>query len=151
MEVRISTVEIRDTANNRLVTCLEILSPVNKREPGLIPYRQKRQRLYEANVHLIEIDWLRRGIRPFEHPRLPEVPYLVTLTRAQASEVEVWPIRLQDPLPVIPVPLKSPDPDIPLELPSALRDIYDEAVYDLSIDYRQPPQSRRYRKTIDGG
>ena len=99
MEVRIWSVEIRDTANNTLVTCIEILSPVNKRDPGLTPYRQKRQRLYKANVHLIEIDLLRRGIRPFEHPRLPEVPYLVTLTRAQATEMEIWPVCLQDSLP----------------------------------------------------
>jgi hypothetical protein len=139
VEVRISSVEIRDTAGNTLVTSIEILSPVNKREPGLTPYRQKRQRLYHANVHLIEIDLLRRGIRPFAHPRLPEVPYLVTLTRAQASEVEVWPICLQDSLPVIPVPLRPPDLDVPLNLSSALRDIYDEAFYSLSIDYREPP------------
>ena len=37
--VRIPSVEIRDTAGNTLVTSIEILSPVNKREPGLTPYR----------------------------------------------------------------------------------------------------------------
>ncbi|MBD2068936.1 DUF4058 family protein [Leptolyngbya sp. FACHB-671] len=139
IEVRIPTVEIRDTASNTLVTSIEILSPVNKREPGITPYRQKRQRLYRANVHLIEIDLLRRGTRPFVHPRLPSVPYLVTLTRAQAQEIEVWPIALSDLLPVIPVPLRSPDADVPLDLASALRDIYHEAFYNLSIDYREPP------------
>ncbi|MBD2090488.1 DUF4058 family protein [Microcoleus sp. FACHB-1515] len=139
VEVRIVTVEIRDRASNTLVTSIEILSPVNKREPGIIPYRQKRQRLYQANVNLLEIDLLRRGTRPFVHPRLPAVPYLVTLTRAQALEVEVWPIALQDPLPVIPVPLRSPDTDVPLDLESALRDIYDEAFYQLSIDYCEEP------------
>ena len=139
VEVRIVSVEVRDTASNTLVTSIEILSPVNKREPGITPYRQKRQRLYNANVHLMEIDLLRRGTRPFAHPRLPAVPYLVTLTRAQAKEVEVWPILLQDTLPIIPVPLRSPDLDVPLDLASALRDIYDEAFYNLSIDYREPP------------
>jgi hypothetical protein len=139
VEVRIASVEIRDTASNTLVTRIEILSPVNKREPGIIPYRQKRQRLYAANVHLIEIDLLRRGTRAFMHPRLPMVSYLVTLTRAQARDVDVWPLALPDPLPVIPVPLRSPDEDVPLDLASALRDIYDEAFYNLSIDYREPP------------
>ena len=47
VEVRVPTVEIRDVASNQLVTCIEILSPVNKREPGLAVYRQKRQRLVE--------------------------------------------------------------------------------------------------------
>ena len=59
VEVRIPTVEIRDTANNVLVSYIEILFPVNKRQPGLTPYQQKRQRLYGANVHLIELDLLR--------------------------------------------------------------------------------------------
>jgi len=139
VEVRIASVEIRDTASNTLVTSIEILSPVNKREPGIVSYRQKRQRLYAANVHLIEIDLLRRGTRAFMHPRLPMVSYLVTLTRAQARDVDVWPLALPDPLPVIPVPLRSPDEDVPLDLASALRDIYDEAFYNLSIDYREPP------------
>ncbi|NEO53891.1 MAG: DUF4058 family protein [Okeania sp. SIO3B5] len=31
---------------------IEVLSPVNKREPGLTNYRQKRRRLYQARVHL---------------------------------------------------------------------------------------------------
>lgn len=138
IEVRIVTIEIRDTASNTLVTSIEILSPVNKREPGLATYRQKRQRLYSANVHLIEIDLLRRGTRPFAHPQLPAVPYLVMLTRAQSQVVEVWPITVQDPLPIIPVPLRLPDTDVPLDLATALREIYDEAFYNLSIDYRQP-------------
>ncbi len=139
VEVRVVTIEIRDTANNVLVSCIEILSPVNKREPSLTTYRQKRQRLYQANVHLIEIDLLRRGTRPFNHPRLPDVPYFVTLTRAQSGVVEVWSIHLQDRLPTIPIPLRPPDPDIALQLSEALNAIYDEAAYDLSIDYTQPP------------
>src|SRR5215475_10402791 len=57
IEVQIVTVEIRDTAHNRLITCIEILSPVNKREPGLTVYRQKRHRLYQAGVHLVELDF----------------------------------------------------------------------------------------------
>ena len=139
IEVRLVSIEIRDTASNTLVTSIEILSPVNKREPGITPYRQKRQRLYNAKVHLIEIDLLRRGTRSFVHPRLPDVPYLVTLTRAQAQEIEVWPLALQDPLPIMPVPLRPPDADVPLDLAAALRDIYDEAFYNLSIDYRELP------------
>lgn len=141
VEVRIPTIEIRDTANNSLVTSIAILSPVNKREPGLSQYRQKRQRLYQANVHLIELDLLRRGTRPFDHPRLPAAHYFVTLTRAQTAAVNVWPIDLRDPLPTIPIPLKAPDPDVALDLGLALSEIYDEAGYDLSIDYAQtaPP------------
>jgi hypothetical protein len=137
--LRLVNVEIRDTAQNVLVTCIEVLSPVNKREPGLSVYRQKRQRLYQAGVHLIELDLLRRGTRPLAHPRLPKVSYAIALTRANSGVMEVWPLGLQDGLPIIPVPLRSPDPDVLLELPQVMADIYDEAAYDLSIDYSQPP------------
>jgi len=53
--------------------------------------------------------------------------------------MDVWPLRLQDSLPIISVPLRSPDADVSLELPHVMADIYDEAAYDLSIDYSQPP------------
>jgi hypothetical protein len=139
VEVRLTSVEVRNADDSELITSIEILSPVNKREPGLTKYRQKRQRLRQAGIHLLEIDLLRRGARPLIHPRIPDVPYLVTLTRSHAGQVEVWPIELQDTLPVVPVPLRSPDPDVPLELSPALAAIYDEAAYELSVDYSQPP------------
>jgi len=73
------------------------------------------------------------------HPRIPPSPYLVTLTRARAATMEVWPIALEDRLPVISVPLRAPDPDVALDLQAALGAVYDAAAYDLSIDYDQPP------------
>lgn len=139
IQIRLTRVEIRDTANNKLITSIEILSPVNKREPGLTTYRQKRQRLYRADVHLLELDLLRRGTRPFAQPRLPKVPYCMALTRAQSKQVEIWPVELPTPLPIVPVPLQSPDPDVPLDLQAILTAIYDEAAYDLTLDYRQAP------------
>ncbi|MGK7927693.1 MAG: DUF4058 family protein [Spirulina sp.] len=35
--------------------------------------------------------------------------------------------------------MRSPDADIVLDLPLALREIYEEAAYDLSIDYQDSP------------
>jgi hypothetical protein len=137
--VRIINVEIRDVAQNRLVTSIAILSPVNKREPGLTAYRQKRRRIYQAGVHLLELDLLRRGTRPFAQPRLPRVPYCIALTRAQSQQIELWPVDLPQALPIVPVPLNAPDPDVPLDLQGALKAIYDEAAYDLSLDYGQMP------------
>ncbi|MCU0569203.1 MAG: DUF4058 family protein [Oculatellaceae cyanobacterium Prado106] len=138
VEIRIPVIEIRDTANSVLVTFIEILSPVNKREPGLSSYRQKQQRLRQAQVHLVEIDLLRRGTRPFDHPRLQDA-YRVSLTRAEASTVDIWAISLWERLPILPIPLRSPDLDTSLDLQQALTEIYDEAGYDLSIDYTQSP------------
>ena len=93
VEVHIPVVEIRDRKNNKLVTAIEILSPVNKRKPGLEPYREKRLRLHYAGVHLIEIDLLRRGERPLEHPYLPKSHYLVSLIRAGTGKTRLGNLR----------------------------------------------------------
>lgn len=138
-QVRLVSVEIRDVAENQLVTSIEIISPVNKREPHLSRYRQKRERIRGADVHLLEIDLVRRGTRVWEYARLPQVPYVVVLTRAGSSTMEVWPIKLSESLPRLPVPLRHPDKDVVLDLPAALANVYDEAFYHLSIDYQQAP------------
>jgi hypothetical protein len=139
IEVRLATVEIRDTAHNRLVTSIEILFPVNKREPGLSKYRDKRRQLHAANVHILEIDLLRRGQCPLAHPRIPQSAYRITLIRATARCADIWSLRLQDALPVVPVPLRQPDGDLPLDLATAFTTIYDRAAHDLSLNYDAPP------------
>jgi hypothetical protein len=139
VEVRLTTVEIRDTAHNRLVTSIEILSPVNKREPGLSKYREKRRQLHAADVHILEIDLLRRGQRPLVHPRIPPSAYRVTLIRAAARCADIWSLRLQDTLPIVPVPLRTPDAGVPLDLATACTTISDRAAYDLSLNYAEPP------------
>ena len=139
--VKLATVEIRDAAQRRLVTSIEILSPVNKRPGGgLVEYRTKRDTVLLADAHLLEIDLLRQGTRPPRLIDLPKSDYFVFLTRAERSDLtETWPISVREPLPVVPVPLLPGDDDVPLDLAHALRTIYDEARYDLSIDYGEPP------------
>lgn len=137
--VQIPVVEIRDVAKNRLITAIEILSPVNKKQPGLDAYREKRMDLHRSGVHLVEIDLLRRGTRPFVHPMMPKAHYIVTLMRAGSRKTEVWAFNVQDILPVLPIPLVAPDPDVPLDLKQALDLIYGRGLYELSIDYRKDP------------
>lgn len=140
-QIRLITVEIRDVARRDLVTSIEILSPVNKRSGGgVAEYRAKRAMVISARVHLLEIDLLRMGTRAPLLIELPESDYFVFLTRAERSDLtETWPIDVRDPLPVVPVPLLPGDDDVPLDLGHALRTIYDEARYDLSIDYSELP------------
>ena len=139
IEVRIPVVEIRDRKDNRLITAIEILSPVNKRKPGLEPYRAKRLLLYESGVHLLEIDLIRRGERPFNYPDTPKTHYWVTLVRAGSGKTDIWAFNIQDTLPAVPVPLKNPDLDRVLHLGKALPDLYERSRYDLSIDYKEDP------------
>jgi hypothetical protein len=132
-------VEIRDVAERRLVTCIEVLSPTNKRGPGREEYAGKRLQILSGPAHLLEIDLLRVGVRfPTAEP-LPATPYFVFLSRAeQRKKVEVWPVPLEGPLPVVTVPLLPGDPDVPLDLQQALATVYDIIGYDELIDYSQP-------------
>jgi Protein of unknown function (DUF4058) len=57
----------------------------------------------------------------------------------QYLERDLWPIQLANTLPNIPLPLLEPDEDVPLDLSAAVAAVYDEAAYDLSLDYNQSP------------
>src|SRR5262249_9346341 len=102
------TVTIRDVEHHHLGAALEIPSPTNKRGEGRREYLRRRDRFLGSDVHLLEIDLLRKGRRvPMEEP-LPPAPYFVFLSRAdQRPLTEVWPIALDQPLPEVPVPLRG--------------------------------------------
>lgn len=140
--LRLHRVEIRTTAQQQLVTVIEILSPVNKR-PGhqaYRAYRRKRRDLLHSDVHLLEIDLLRGGERPPLERPVPAAAYYVVLSRAERRpKVDVWPIQVWDPLPVLPVPLLAPDPDVALGLGMAVASVYERGAYAQQIDYHQPP------------
>jgi hypothetical protein len=142
---RYARLEIRTAGDETLVTAIELLSPANKRagmteSAGAAAYDTKRQELFRTSAHLLEIDLLRNGVRPQLARPLPDYPYFVFLSRAERRPtIEIWPIGLRDPLPVVPVPLRHPDPDVALDLGAALRQIYDSAGYERRIDYRADP------------
>jgi Protein of unknown function (DUF4058) len=129
------------TPEQRLVTCVEVLSPSNKRRgtEGWELYLRKRQALLMGTANLVEIDLLRGGSRlPMLDP-WPNSPYTLLVCRQdRAPYCQVWPAHFQRPLPTIPVPLASPDPDVPLALQPMIEAIYARARYGRSIDYARP-------------
>ena len=135
------TIEIRDTANRQLVTAIEVLSPTNKRGEGRVEYLAKRRRILLSTAHLLEIDLLRQGQRvPMQKP-LPSARYFIFLSRAEKRPItEIWPLCLQDPLPVVPIPLLPGDADMALDLQQAFTMTYDLLGYDLAVDYTQPAE-----------
>jgi hypothetical protein len=139
--LHLNTIEIR-TAEQQLVTVIEILSPVNKRSghDAYLEYRRKRRDLFRSGTHLIEIDLLRAGERLELDSPVPPAPYYVILSRVERHPtVEVWPIQLWDRLPVLPVPLLEPDPDATLDLAAAVSEVYERGAYAVQIDYQRPP------------
>jgi hypothetical protein len=134
------SVEVRDVANRRLVTVIEILSPVNKMGDGAIEYAAKRSTLMGTSVHLLEIDLLRRGGRVLFETDPPPADYYVFLSRfTNRPYTDVWPISLRERLPVVPVPLLPPDPDVPLNLQRAVDACYDLVHYERLLDYTATP------------
>jgi hypothetical protein len=135
------SVEIHDTTQRRLVTAIEVLSPVNKRGQGRAEYLRKRRGIMLSDAHLIEIDLLRQGRRVPMRQALPSVPYFVLVGRAENRPIlDVWPIALDQPLPIIPIPLLPGDADTFLDLQQAFTTVYDLVGYDLIVDYQRPPE-----------
>lgn len=143
--LRLQSIEVHSVVDSRLVTVIEILSPVNKRpdHKAYAVYQRKRRKILNSNeVHLLEIDLLRGGQRPPLARPVPAAPYYVMLSRTnRRPKVQVWPIQLTDKLPIVPVPLLAPDADALLDLGAAVASVYERGAYDLQLDYQTEPPS----------
>ena len=139
-EVPLLSIEVQDVASRRLVTAIEILSPVNKVGLGWAEYEAKRRDLLMRPVHLLEIDLLRRGRRITLDGAPPPADYYCYLSRfTHRPLTDVWAIGLRDPLPVVPVPLLPPDADVALDLQRAVNACYDLVRYERLLDYTALP------------
>lgn len=135
-EIPALSVEIRDVAERRLVTVIEILSPGNKRGVGWEDYNAKRVELLSTRTHLVEIDLLRAGRRIHLIGELPNAPYFVFLSRVQRRpRTQVFPIPLRAKLPTIPIPLLPPDADVALDLQVAVEACFSLVHYERLLDY----------------
>ncbi|MCI0681199.1 MAG: DUF4058 family protein [Gemmataceae bacterium] len=146
----------------RLVTSIEILSPTNKTpgEQGRDLYRQKQAELAASKVNLVEIDLLRGGEHTTAVPREELIDqagacaYHVCCWRFHRfQEYRVYPIQLDEPLPVLAIPLLPGDPDVPLPLQPLFDQVYDAGPYPRVVDYRDdvpppplPAEKRRWLK-----
>jgi len=141
-EVPLLSVEIRDVAQRRLVTVIEILSPVNKRGDGARDYANRRLELMQTATHLLEIDLLCQGERIELMGELPPAPYYVYLSRSERRPfTQVWALSLRKPLPTLPVPLLQPDPDVFLDIQAALTACFELVGYEELLDYTIAPPS----------
>jgi hypothetical protein len=141
MEVRQPYLLVRDRATRRVVTVIEVLSPVNKAEgtSGREEFLRKRREVMQSETHWLEIDLLRAGDRPPELRGASD--YYALLKRGDASDdaVEAWPFSLRDTMPTIAVPLVRPLDDAPLALQQAIDLLFQRYGYAEWLAYESPP------------
>ncbi|MBM3236668.1 DUF4058 family protein [Candidatus Poribacteria bacterium] len=140
-KVREGYLEIRDRKTHEVITVIEVLSPTNKVPgEGRREYEAKRRQLLYTLTNLVEIDLLRVG-EPMEMKPLPNSDYRI-LVRAgwERPKARLYAFSVRQPIPDLPVPLRRGEKEVLLSLGKLLSEIYDRARYDISIDYRQPPE-----------
>ena len=118
-------------SGNRVVTVIEVLSPMNKRPGGEQElFLRKVNECREAKVNLVEIHLLRGGTRGMLCPEdfVPpshRTPYRVCVWRAaRPSRCELYAVPLRERLPAIRVPLRETDADAPLDLQPLIDQAY---------------------------
>ncbi len=139
-EIRDHYLIIRDKLNHKVVTIIELLSPVNKTPGarGRAEFLRKRTEVLASDVHWLEIDLLRSGQR--DPWAAGKSDYCILLSRVgKRDRADLWLFNLRHTLPTIPVPLLPLDPDVPLSLDKALQTVCQRGRYYNIINYNQVP------------
>jgi hypothetical protein len=134
--------EVREAAGGEVVTAIELLSPANKQPGGSghASYLKKRLEVLGSQTHLVEIDLLRDGPPLPMTGNPPESDYRIIVSRAwQRPQAYLYAFNLPEPVPAVPIPLKDEGEEATLNLQSLLSALYEQAGYDLRIDYRAEP------------
>ena len=133
--------EIREVVTGRVVTSIEVLSPTNKRSGnGRDAYLSKRQRVLGSLTHWVEIDLLRAGRSMEMLTEMPSSHYRILVSRViDRPQAKLYGFNVQQPIPAVPIPLERGDVEPLLELQGLLDEVYEQAGFDLTIDYSQAP------------
>lgn len=127
--------EIR-TVNGKVVTAIEILSPINKHPGrGRDGYLEKQAAYLNSDANLVIIDLLRGGetILPIPADAAEKsigVPYHICVARAiRPYHRELYRIPLRQKLPVFRIPLRPTDPDLLIDLQPLIDRCYEMGGY----------------------
>jgi hypothetical protein len=153
----LKSVRVLDTTlGKRVVTAVEVLSPVNKTSrAGRDQYERRREKLVkDSSVNLVEIDLLLSGsplllvpaeLMPYEYYH----PYRITVLRSHGERhLEMYKASFRERLPVIPIPLRAKDEDAVLDVQALVEQCYAAGPGRL-IDYRQQVRPRLYGPDAD--
>ncbi len=133
--------EIREVATGYVVTTIEVLSPANKRSgKGRDAYEEKRKDVLSTPTHLVEIDLLRAGKQMQILSEITKTDYRILIARGNRRPLaEVFGFNLQQQIPQFLLPLKSGDNEPLVNLQNLLAQVYEQASFDLAIDYSIEP------------
>ena len=136
-------IEIRQRADNKLVTLIDAVSPINKLRPqGRAAYIETRKQARLQNANIVEIDLVLQGQPMLDYSRdgLPEWDYAITVTRCtQPDRYEIYTTTLQKRLPRFKIPLAPDDRDTVLDLQASFARCYEQADFGAQIDYKSEP------------
>ena len=149
-------ITIGERSQEDTVTVVELLSPSNKLlgGHGRSQYLEKRELIIAGPTHLVEIDLVRVG-RPMPVEGYDgDAPYRNLISCWQTRpEVDLYPFRLQTPIPDVAVPLLEGDDDAVVPLGALVHDMYEQDYYANYVDYSGDPEgplSDDDRVWIDG-
>ena len=130
------------TQARRLITVIEVLSPVNKGNPtGRRQYEAKRRQVLATRTNLVEIDLLRAGEPlPVVGVQVPGDYRLLVSRGWQRPRADMVAFHLRDPIPDFPLPLQEGEDEPSIPLNATLHKLYTRARYDLEIDYAHAPE-----------
>ncbi len=140
-EVDENYLEVREVKTGKLITVIELLSPVNKSHPeGREEYIEKRNQILGTRTNLVEIDLLRSGQPMMVFGAESTSHYRILVSPGwRRPRAQLYPFTLREPIPAFPLPLlpKEEQPLVPLN--ELLHKLYQRARFDLRLDYSAPP------------
>jgi Protein of unknown function (DUF4058) len=140
-KIKQAYLEVREISTKQVVTAIEILSPVNKRNgEGRLTYLKKRQSILGSLTHLVEIDLLRKWEPMPVINNSIQSDYRVLVSRSDRRPfAELYAFNLRDSLPIFLLPLREEDVEPIVNLPELFAGVYDRAGYDYRLDYDRDP------------
>jgi hypothetical protein len=140
-EVSENFLEIHEVKTGKLITILELLSPVNKlHKQGREDYERKRGYVFRSWTNLVEIDLLRAGDPMPVVGAQVQSDYRILVSRGiQRPRASLIAFTLRQPIPAFTLPLLPGDDEPEVALNRILHALYQRARFDLRLDYTQPP------------
>jgi hypothetical protein len=140
-EVSENFLEIHEVKTGKLITIVELLSPVNKlHKQGREEYERKRGYVFRSWTNLVEIDLLRAGEPMPVVGALVQSDYRILVSRGtQRPRATLIACTLRQPVPAFMLPLLPGDAEPEVALNHILHALYQRARFDLRLDYSQLP------------